>query len=290
MKKNKLKLKKINKSKARITSDNTLNQNEIYDVLENNISMTYTNSILDENNIPIEDIGTILPQDNINEQNTDLINQDNTDVQNPSTINQLNNIFSQNDNIQNTNTSQNNISNENEDYEVDKYYLSEQGHSPNIQQNYTTQQYPGIVIPPYFPPQQGPGPVIPPGQKMPNIKIKSVYTNTFIIPGNEDILYAVGTDYNKGEAFRIIPVTSTHVILRVVGEGFIRINNQGSLIADVNKDKASRFIIFRNGSMTFTLLAPNGKFVEIRPRDNMLVASCSYSNCRCLFRFPQLNH
>lgn len=242
MKKNKLKSKKANKTTSRISTDNTLNKNKLYDVLENNINTPYTNSILEEDNVPSEEIGTLLPQDN---------------------------------NIQNTNTSQNNIPTENEDYEVDEYNLPEQG--------------PGPVIPPYFPPQQGPGPVIPPGQKMPNVKIKSVYTNTFIISGYRDVLYAVGANYNQGEVFRIIPVTSTHVILRVVGEGFIRINNQGTLIADTNRDKASRFIMFRQGSMIFTLLAPNGKFVEVRSRDNMLVAKGTYANARSLFRFRQAN-
>ena len=222
MKKNKLKSKKTNKTISRISTYNTLNENKLYDILENNINKPYTNSILEENNVPSEEMGTLLPQDN---------------------------------NIQNTNTPQNNIPTENEDYEADEYNLPEQG--------------PGPVIPPYFPPQQGPGPVIPPGQKMPNVKIKSVYTNTFIISGYKNILYAVGTNYNQGEVFRIIPITSAHVIVRVVGEGFIRINNQGTLIADTNRDKASRFIMFRQGSMIFALLAPNGRFVEVRSRDNM---------------------
>ena len=242
MKKNKLKSKKTNKTISRISTYNTLNENKLYDILENNINKPYTNSILEENNVPSEEIGTLLPQDN---------------------------------NIQNTNTPQNNIPTENEDYEADEYNLPEQG--------------PGPVIVPYNPLQQGPGPVIPPGQKMPNVKIKSVYTNTFIISGYKNILYAVGTNYNQGEVFRIIPITSAHVIVRVVGEGFIRINNQGTLIADTNRDKASRFIMFRQGSMIFALLAPNGRFVEVRSRDNMLVARGTYASARSLFRFRQVN-
>ena len=253
MKKNKLKSKKANKTTSRISTDNTLNENKLYDVLENNINTSYTNYI---NNVPSEEIGTLFPQDN---------------------------------NIQNTNTPQNNIPTENEDYEVDEYNLPEQGPGPVIVPYNPPQQGPVPVIPPYFPPQQGPGPVIPPGQKMPNVKFKSVYTNTFIISGYRDVLYAVGANYNQGEVFRIIPVTSTHVILRVVGEGFIRINNQGTLIADTNRDKASRFIMFRQGSMIFTLLAPNGRFVEVRSRDNMLVAKGTYANARSLFRFRQVN-
>lgn len=270
MKKNKLKSKKTNKTISRISTYNTLNENKLYDILENNINKPYTNSILEENNVPSEEIGTLLPQDN---------------------------------NIQNTNTPQNNIPTENEDYEADEYNLPEQGPGPVIvpynplQQGpgpvippyFPPQQGPGPVIQPYFPPQQGPGPVIPPGQKMPNVKIKSVYTNTFIISGYKNILYAVGTNYNQGEVFRIIPITSAHVIVRVVGEGFIRINNQGTLIADTNRDKASRFIMFRQGSMIFALLAPNGRFVEVRSRDNMLVARGTYASARSLFRFRQVN-
>ncbi len=229
MKKNKLKSKKTNKTTSRISTDNTLNENKLYNVLENNINTSYTN------------------------------------------------------------TPQNNIPTENKDYEVDEYNLPEQEPGPAIVPYNPPQQSPDPVIPPYFPPQQGPGPVIPPGQKMPNVKIKSVYTNTFIISGYKNILYAVGTNYNQGEVFRIIPVTSTHVILRVVGEGFIRINNQGTLIADTNRGNASRFIMFRQGSMIFTLLAPNGRFVEVRSRDNMLVARGTYASARSLFRFRQVN-
>ena len=256
MKKNKLRSKKTNKTTSRISTDNTPNENKLYDVLENNMNTPYINSILEENNVPSEEIGTLLQQDN---------------------------------NIQNTNTQQNNIPTENEDYEVDEYNLPEQEPGPVIVPYNPPQQSPDSVIPPYFPPQQGPGPVIPPGQKIPNVKIKSVYTNTFIISGYKNILYAVGTNYNQGEVFRIIPVTSTHVILRVVGEGFIRINNQGTLIADTNRGNASRFIMFRQGSMIFTLLAPNGRFVEVRSRDNMLVAKGTYASARSLFRFRQVN-
>lgn len=143
---------------------------------------------------------------------------------------------------------------------------------------------PGPVILP-FPPETEPGPVILPGQNIPKVKIKSLFSNAFIIVGYDEVLYAVGAIAQQGETFKILPINNYQVKLRVVGGQFVRIDNNDTLVADANKDNATIFNIFRTGYLEFSLMAPQGKYVDVRQRDNMLVARSEYAGPRTRFRF-----
>lgn len=147
---------------------------------------------------------------------------------------------------------------------------------------------PGPVIPP-FPPEEEPGPVIHPGQDIPKVKIKSLFSNAFIIVGYNNILYAVGVIPQQGETFKMIPINNYQVKLRVVGGQFIRIDYNGALVADANKNTATVFNIFRTGYMEFSLMAPQGKYVSVRQRDNMLVARAEYAGPRTRFKFRRVD-
>lgn len=152
-------------------------------------------------------------------------------------------------------------------------------------------EFPPWVIPnpdpviPSFPPEMEPGPVINPDKNIPKIKIKSLYSNAFVILGYGDILYAVATIAQQGETFKIIPINNYQVKLKVVGGQFVRIDYNGALVADVNKNNATIFNIYRTGYMEFSLMAPQGNYVNIRERDNMLVARGEYTGPRTRFKF-----
>ncbi len=147
---------------------------------------------------------------------------------------------------------------------------------------------PGPVIPP-FPTETEPGPVIPPGQDIPKVKIKSLFSNAFIIVGYDEVLYAVGAIPQQGETFRIIPINNYQVKLRIVGGQFVRIDYNGALVADANKNNATIFNIFRTGYMEFSLMAPQGKYVNVRQRDNMLIARSEYAGPRTRFKFRRVD-
>lgn len=147
---------------------------------------------------------------------------------------------------------------------------------------------PGPVIPP-FSPETEPGPVIPPGQEIPKVKIKSLFSNAFIIVGYDEVLYAVGAIPQQGETFRIIPINNYQVKLRIVGGAFVRIDYNGTLVADANRNNATIFNMFRTGYMEFSLMAPQGKYVNVRQRDNMLVARSEYAGPRTRFKFRRVD-
>ncbi|WP_434797107.1 fascin domain-containing protein [Terrisporobacter vanillatitrophus] len=143
---------------------------------------------------------------------------------------------------------------------------------------------PDPVTPP-FPPETEPGSVIPPVQDIPKVKIKSLFSNAFIIVGYNDVLYAVAAIAQQGETFKIIPINNYQVKLRIVGGQFVRIDYNGALVADANKNNATIFNIFRTGYMEFSLMAPQGKYVNVRQRDSMLVAKSEYASPRTKFKF-----
>ena len=147
---------------------------------------------------------------------------------------------------------------------------------------------PGPSILP-FQPKTEPGLAISPGLDVPKIKMKSLFSNAFIIVGYNDVLYAVAAIAQQGETFKIIPINHYQAKLRIVGGQFVRINYNGTLVADVNKNNATIFNILRTGYMEFSLMAPQGKYVNVRQRDNMLVAKSEYTGPKTKFKFKNAN-
>lgn len=147
---------------------------------------------------------------------------------------------------------------------------------------------PGSDIPP-FPPETEPGSVIPTGQDIPKVKIKSLFSNAFIIVGYDDVLYDIAAIAQQGETFKIIPINNYQVKLRIVGGQFVRIDYNGTLVADTNKNNATIFNILRTGYMEFSLMAPQGKYFNVRQRDNMLVAKSEYTGPRTKFKLKNAN-
>lgn len=146
-------------------------------------------------------------------------------------------------------------------------------------------------VPPILPfsAETEPGSVISAGLDVPKVKMKSLFSNAFIIVGYNDVLYAVAAIAQQGETFKIIPINNYQVKLRIVGGQFVRIDYNGALVADVNKNNATVFNILRTGYMEFSLIAPQGKYVNVRQRDNMLVAKSEYAGLKTKFKFKNDN-
>lgn len=147
---------------------------------------------------------------------------------------------------------------------------------------------PGPPILP-FSTETDPGSAISPGLDIPKVKMKSLFSNAFIIVGYNDVLYAVATITQQGETFKIIPINNYQVKLRIVGGQFVRIDYNGALVADVNKNNATIFNILRTGYMEFSLMAPQGKYVNVKQRDNMLIAKSEYTGPKTKFKFKNAN-
>ncbi|MCC3865403.1 hypothetical protein K0040_14115 [Terrisporobacter petrolearius] len=128
-----------------------------------------------------------------------------------------------------------------------------------------------------------------PGLDIHKVKIKSLFSNAFVIVGYNEVLYAVATIAQQGETFKIIPINNYQVKLKIVGGQFVRIDYNGSLVADVNKNNATIFNILRTGYMKFSLIAPQGKYVNVRQSDNMLVAKSDYTSPKTKFKFKNDN-
>ncbi|MCC3867447.1 fascin domain-containing protein [Terrisporobacter mayombei] len=143
---------------------------------------------------------------------------------------------------------------------------------------------PGPSISP-FPPETESGAAISPGLDIPKVKMKSLFSNAFVIVGYNDVLYAVAAIAQQGETFKIIPINNYQVKLRIVGGQFVRINYNGTLVADVNKNNATIFNILRTGYMEFSLMAPQGKYVNVRQGDNMSVVKSEYASPKTKFKF-----
>ncbi|WP_455538753.1 fascin domain-containing protein [Terrisporobacter sp.] len=121
------------------------------------------------------------------------------------------------------------------------------------------------------------------------VKIKSVFNNSFVILGYNNILYAMGGSVNEGVTFRLIPVNSYQVKLRVDGGRFVRVNDNNLLVADTNNNNAAIFNQSESGDMEYSLMAPNGYYVRVRDRDNALVARAENAGPRTKFKFRRVN-
>lgn len=147
---------------------------------------------------------------------------------------------------------------------------------------------PGPVIPSPLP-ETGPGPVILPNQDMPDVKIKSLFSNTYIILGYNNILYAVSPTPQQGQDFKIIPINNYQLKLKVVSGQFVRTDYNGVLVADSNQNNATIFTIFRTGYLEFSLMTPEGKYVTVRQRDKMIVARDDFAGPRTRFKFRKVD-
>lgn len=172
---------------------------------------------------------------------------------------------------------------------------------------------PGQGIPPWGIPV-GPGPFIPklpikpnqPGNAtMPNfppipqyqnkdknilvVKIKSVFENAFVLVSKNNYLYATGANANQGATFRMTILEGNKVIIRVENQNFVRLDNRDILIADTDRNRATRFLVYQTNDREYVLRAPNGNYVRVRERDNVLVARAENPGPRTILKFRNVN-
>ena len=120
------------------------------------------------------------------------------------------------------------------------------------------------------------------------IKIKSVFVGRFVQIGFNSYLYATGEYFSDGQVFIMILQGRNQVKIRVSGGNFIRIDNNGFLIADVNNIEASIFNIYNINQYEYVIMAPNGYYVSVMGRDSLLIAGSKNIESRIIFRFRKL--
>lgn len=151
-------------------------------------------------------------------------------------------------------------------------------------------------------PGQGPGPVVPPWSN-PNkpdipdfpqipedderirIKLKSVYTNKYVVIEDNSLLYALEDNPKDGQTFVMIQLEGNQVKLRLRGGNFIRVNENDFLVADTNRKDASVFKVYKTEEGEYVFMAPNGLYVRVRERDDRLVARAENPGPRTRFKF-----
>lgn len=171
---------------------------------------------------------------------------------------------------------------------------------------------PIIVVPGKGPitfPPQGPGPVFPPPWNKPGngglpifpslpkdpdkenkllVAIKSVYADSFVKVGKDGYLYATGVNYYDGDVFRIIILDENQVHIRVKGGNFIRLDDREFLVADTDKKGATKFRVYSINKNEYVLMSPNGYFVRVRDKDNLLVAKAEEAGPKTIFKLRKI--
>ncbi|MGL6104644.1 fascin domain-containing protein [Romboutsia sp.] len=154
---------------------------------------------------------------------------------------------------------------------------------------------PGPIFPPWInpkppkPPGPGPFPPVPPlppspGEVKLKVKIKSVYENKFIVVGESGYLYAAEDKYSKNSIFKLI-IDGNNVKIKYGEDSFVRLDNRDFLIANSNKKQATIFKIYKVDKEEYVLQAPNGYFVRVREKDNLLVAKAENAGEKTRFKF-----
>ena len=157
---------------------------------------------------------------------------------------------------------------------------------PGQQQNFPGQG-PGVVIPPWLIPGLPNIPNVPGIQQRLNVRVKSVFADGYVNAERNNFLHANTQNANRAPIFILIFLDRNRFRLRLQGGNFVRVDNDGFLVADTNTNRASIFSLFRTGDREFVMMAPNGNFVRVREDDNRLVARAQNAGPRTRFRFRQ---
>lgn len=145
-----------------------------------------------------------------------------------------------------------------------------------------------VIFPPYPPNPFPPIPPIPPSPQPENdkfkVKIKSVFENGFVTVGQNGYLYVAEDKYTKNAVFKLI-FDGNQVKIKYVNDNFVRVDERGFLIADTNKKGAAVFNLYKVDKEQYVLQAPNGYYVRVRDKDNLLVAKAENAGPRTIFKF-----
>lgn len=121
------------------------------------------------------------------------------------------------------------------------------------------------------------------------VKIKSVYADEFVVVGRDGYLYATGDKGNKKGIF-IININDNGKAKIKLEEGpYIRLDNKNFLIADTDKEGATKFDIYKTDDKEYVLKAPNGYYVRVREDDYKLAAKAEGTGEKTKFKFKEVD-
>ena len=150
-----------------------------------------------------------------------------------------------------------------------------------------------VIFPPYLPkPKSNPFPPVPPLPQPENdkfkVKIKSVFANGFVVVGENGYLYVAEEKYSKNAVFKLI-FDKNQIKIKHIDDSFVRVDERGFLIADTNKKGATVFNLYKVDKEQYVIQAPNGYYVRVRDKDNLLVAKAENAGPKTIFKFKMLD-
>ena len=120
------------------------------------------------------------------------------------------------------------------------------------------------------------------------VKIKSVYTDEFVVVGEGKYLYATGENSNKKGIFILTINENGNVKLMLENGSYIRLDNKNFLIADTDKEGATKFKAYKVDNKEYVLKAPNGYYVKVRDDDEKLAAKAEDTGQKTKFKFKEV--
>ncbi|WP_373599087.1 fascin domain-containing protein [Paraclostridium bifermentans] len=121
------------------------------------------------------------------------------------------------------------------------------------------------------------------------VKIKSEYSEEFVVVEYDDYLYATGNKPNKNGVFILNISENGNVKIKLDGGDYIRLDNKNFLIADTDKEGATKFKVYKVDNKLYVLKAPNGYYVRVREDDKRLAAKAEGTGEKTRFKFKEVD-
>ena len=128
-------------------------------------------------------------------------------------------------------------------------------------------------------------PFIEDGKELLIVQIKSESNNKYVEIGFDEFFYAIGENPLTGKIFSFILLEDNNILIRLHGSRFLRIDEDGYLVVDVDNQGSATFRVDRVENMLYSLRAPNGKYIRVRSEDSRLIADEDVMNESTTFKF-----
>lgn len=123
------------------------------------------------------------------------------------------------------------------------------------------------------------------GKELLIVQIKSASNNKYVEIGFDEFFYAIGDNPLTGKIFSFILLEDNNILIRLHGSRFLRIDEDGYLVVDVDNQEPATFRVDRVENMLYSLRAPNGKYIRVRSEDSRLIADEDIINESTTFKF-----
>lgn len=128
------------------------------------------------------------------------------------------------------------------------------------------------------------------GKELLIVQIKSASNNKYVEIGFNEFFYAIGDTPLTGKIFSFILLEDNNILIRLHGSRFLRIDENGYLVVDVDNQGPATFKIDRVDNRLYSLKAPNGKYIRVRPEDSILIADEDVMNESTTFKFRLIKY